>query len=776
MSTHSYVGKGVPRLDAVEKVTGAALYTADLQFQKLLYVRILKSPYAHAKIVRIDTSKAEQLPGVHAILTGEETPYRFGIYMSDKYVLAHKKVRHVGEPVAAVAADSEEIAEEAIGLIDVEYEELPAVFDPREALKNNAPHVHENLADYLHAPFIFPKAGTNIANHFKLRKGDVEKGFKEADVIVENEFTQPMVQNVQMEPHVSIGQWLPNGHIDVWTSAQSPFAVRHLLSAGLGVPMHKITVRVPFLGGGFGGKAGLHWEPLVILLSRKAGGRPVKLTMTREEEFNTAAVRQGMYAKIKTGVRRDGRITAEEILYIWDSGAYADYAVNVGRAGGYACTGPYDIPNIKADSLTVYTNHPYGTAYRGFGHVEFHWATERQMDLVARELGMDPLEFRLKNAALPGKTTPTGEVLADDCGRVDQCLKAVSEQLGWGKKREKTKDGKLRGIGIAALWKAPAMPSYASSSAIVKLNEDGTVTLSLGLTEMGQGTETAFAQIVAQELGIPLEKVNVVRERNTDTSPYSWQTVASRGTFMDGNAVINAVNDLKQKMRETASDLLGFPADSLEVADGYVYVAREPDKRVSLAQIATCGVLSDGRGIRGPLLGYGYYTAEGLTFLDPETGQGRPALMWTFGAQGAEVEVDPETGELRICRIVTALDLGKALNPLLVKGQIYGGVVQGLGTTVMEEFIFDEKGKLLNNNLTDYKIFRTQDIPDEFVPILIENPQRNAPYGARGIGEHPTIGVAAAVANAIYDASGVDFFDLPLKRERLWNSLRSVKK
>lgn len=777
MPEYSYVGKEVPRLDAVEKVTGAALYTADLKFQGLLYARLLKSPYAHAKIVRIDTSKAERLPGVHAVLTGEEIPYRFGIYMSDKYMLAYKKTRYVGEPVVAVAAESEELAEEAAELIEVEYEELPAVFDPREALKEGVPLVHEDLDKYLHAPFIFPKAGTNIANHFKLRKGDVEKGFKEADVIVENEFTQPMVQNVQMEPHVSIGQWHPNGRIDVWTSAQSPFAVRYLLSVGLSVPLHRITVRVPFLGGGFGGKAGLHWEPLVVLLSRKAGGRPVKLLMTREEEFNTAAVRQGMYARIKTGVKRDGRITAEEILYIWDSGAYADYAVNIARAAGYSCTGPYDVPNVKCDSLTVYTNHPYGTAYRGFGHVEFHWATERQMDLVAREIGMDPLEFRLKNAALPGKVTPTGEVLADDCGRVDQCLKAVAEELGWGKPREKrTENGKLQGIGIAALWKAPAMPSYTSSSAIVKLNEDGTVLLSLGLTEMGQGTETAFAQMVAQELKIPLEKVNVVRERNTDTAPYSWQTVASRGTFMDGNAVLRAVDDLKRKIKETASDLLGYPPESIAIADGYAFVAREPDKRVSLAQIATCGVLPDGRGVRGPLLGYGYYTAEGLTFLDPETGQGRPALMWTFGAQGAEVEVDPETGDLRILKVVTALDLGKALNPLLVKGQIYGGVVQGLGTTVMEEFIFDEKGRLLNNNLTDYKIFRTQDIPDKFVPILIENPQRNAPYGARGIGEHPTIGIAAAVANAIYDATGVDFFDLPITRERLWKGLKGVKK
>jgi CO/xanthine dehydrogenase Mo-binding subunit len=319
------------------------------------------------------------------------------------------------------------------------------------------------------------------------------------------------------------------------------------------------------------------------------------------------------------------------------------------------------------------------------------------------------------------------------------------------------------------------MPTYASSAAVVKLNEDGTVTLVLGLTEMGQGTQTALAQMVAQELRIPIERVSVAWERNTDSAPYSWQTVASRGLFMDGRAVLSAVEDLKRKIKETASELLGFPPDALEIADGYVFVAREPDKRIPLAKIATAGILPDGRGIKGPILGYGTYTAEGLTFLDPETGQGRVALMWTFGAQGAEVEVDPETGELRILKVVTALDLGKAINPQLVKGQIYGGVVQGLGTAVMEEFIFDERGRLLNNNLTDYKIFRAQDIPDEFVPVLVENPQRNAPYGARGIGEHPTIAVAAAVANAIYDATGVDFFDLPMSRERIWKRLKEAR-
>jgi len=772
MKKYSYVGKGVPRIDAFEKVTGTAQYTADLRLPGMLHAKLLKSPHAHARILRIDTNEAEKLTGVRAILIGKEIPYRFGIYMQDKEVLAQEKVHHVGEPVVAVAADTEEIAEQAVELIKVEYEEMHAVFDQRDAIKDGAPLVHERLHEYMHAPFIFPKSRTNIANHFKLRKGDVERGFRDADVIVENEFYQPQVQNVQMETHTSIGQWLPDGQINIWTSAQSPFAVRHLLSAGLGVPIHKVNVVVPYVGGGFGGKAGLHWEPLVVLLSKKAGGRPVRLVMTREEQFNTTAVRQGFYAHIKTGAKRDGRIVAEELLFLWDAGAYADYGVNIGRAAGYSCTGPYKIPNVKCDSITIYTNHPYGTAYRGFGHPEFHFATERQMDLVARAIRMDPVEFRLKNAALPGSITPTGERLREDAGRVDDCIKAVAETIGWGKKGPKQVGGKLRGKGIAALWKAPAMPSYTSSSAILKLNEDGTLTLSISSIELGQGTPTALAQMVAEELQMPIEKVKVVTKRETDFGPYSWQTVASRGLFMEGNATLDAVRKLKEQIKGTAAELLGVLKEELVVAEEKVFVPGKPDKSMPLAKLATAGVFPDGRGIGGPVLGYGMYTAEGLTNLDPETGQGLPSLMWTFGAQGAEVEVDPETGEVRVLKMVSAFDIGKSINPVILDGQVYGGIVQGIGSALTEEFIFNEKGALLNNNLTDYKICRVQDIPDKFVFIPIENPQHNAPYGVRGIGEHPRISVEPAIANAIHDATGVDLFEIPMNRERVWQALK----
>ena len=779
----NYIGKEVRRLDSYEKVTGIARYTTDLRLPRMLHVKLLKSPHAHAKIIKIDKGKAEKLSGVRAVVTGEELSFKPNLFMMGThsslsksavpYVgimpIAVKKVRYVGEPVIAVVADTERIAEQALELIEVEYEELPAVFDPRDAIKPNAPLVHENMQDP-HLPYIFPVPGTNIANHFKLRKGDVERGFKEADVTVENKFSMPMVQHVQMEPHAVIGQWTSDGQINVWISSQDPFIVRAGLSAVLNHPMNKINVTVPYVGGGFGGKVDTEWAVLTVLLSKKVGWRPVKFVMTREENFTLGAARPRIYTRIKTGVKKDGKIVAMEIEHLWDCGAYADYVWNLARAAGYSSTGPYEVPNLKIDSYVVFTNHPPGCAYRGFGHVEVHWAAERQMDLVAREIGMDPVEFRLKNVVIPGCTTATGEKLGKDAGRADECIKAVAKEIRWGQKSPAEK-GKVRGKGIAALWKAPAIPPNTMSSAYLKLNEDGTVTLVLGMVEIGQGTTTALAQMVSDELKIPIEKVKVVRP-STDSAPYSWATNASRSLFMEGNAVLMAIEDFKRKIKYTASRLLDVPEESLDIGGGRVFIKVNPEKGIFLGTISTAGALPCGTGVGGPILGYGYYTAEGLTNLDPKTGQGLPALFWTFGAQGAEVEIDTETGEVHVIRIVTALDLGKAINPMLVKGQIYGGVLMSLGTTFTEEYIFDEKGKLLNCNLTDYKIPRISDIPDVHVPILIENPKMNSPYGARGIGEHPSISVPSAIANAIYEATGVNFYDLPITKEKLWKAIQ----
>lgn len=770
-----YIGQSIPRIESWEKVTGTARYVHDMVLPGMLYGKILTSPHAHARIVSIDTSEAEKLPGVKAVLVGSELPYKQGLYMIDKDILAKGKVRYYGEPVAAVAADSQETAAKAVELIRVEYEPLPAVFDPVEAVQENAPLVHEDLGNYSFMKGVFtPVPETNIANHFKLRKGDVEKGFAEADRVFENTFTMPQVAHSPMETHAVIAEWRPGRRIQIYTSAQSPFAVRNLMSVALKIPISQIRVTVPYVGGGFGGKAGIHLEPLTACLSRKAGGRPVKLVASREEEFHTLPCRQGLVAKVKTGVTKEGRITAQEIAYYWDAGAYADYGVNIGRASGYSGAGPYDIENVKLDSYTIYTNHPFGTAYRGFGHVEFLFAIERQMDLIAAAMGWDPYEFRQKNVLRPGSITITGEKITENTGRVDQCLRAVAEEIGWfarENKKESVSPHKRKGFGLAVLHKAPAMPTFTSCSAILKFNDDGTVCLHISGVDYGQGTYTALAQMAAEVLRMPPEKVHVVWECDTDTGPYDWQTVASRFLFMGGNAVIRAAQDLIAQMKEVASAVLRAPQEELEIGDERVYVKHNPDAYVTYPQLALGYIFPNGNSIGGPLIGRGKYIAQGLTNLDPQTGQGLPAIDWTYGAHAVEVEVDTQTGELTVNKVVSAFDVGRVINRVLCEGQVIGGVLQGIGTALFEGYAYSKDGRLLTSSFTDYKIPTAKDIPGEIKPLFVETPQLDGPFGARGVAEHPMIAVNAAIANAIYDATGVQIKNQPLTAENIWQAL-----
>jgi len=773
--TEEMIGKSVKRVKALEKVTGNATFVHDLEVQGMLHAKMKLSPHAHAKIVDIDTSKAERLPGVWSVLTGKDLPYKVGLYLVDKDILAVDKVRYQGEPVAAVAAETEEIASKAIELIEVEYEELEYVLDVKEAAKEDAPQVHEDLHELERAPVFFPKEGTNIAHHTKIRKGDIGQGFKEADYIIENEFELPMVDHTAMETHTSIAQWLPGKKVKIWSSAQSPFAVRNLLANGLRLSHQDIEVNVPYVGGGFGGKAGIHFEPLVTCLSRASEGRPVKIVMSRMEEFNSVPVRQGLYSKMKTGVTKDGDIVAQETEFLWDSGANADYGVNVTRAAATAGAGPYEIDNVKLDSKTVYTNKIFGTAYRGFGHLEILWAVERQMDLVADELGMSPYEFRMKNALRRGSETITGEHIGDSHGKITECLEAVAEEIDFDhRSSEDLGENEKRGKGIALLHKAPAMPTNTGTAAFLKFNENGTVDLTLSLVDYGQGTYTALAQIVADQLDMPLDKINVVWEQNTQMQPYDWQTVASKGLFMSGNATIKACQDMKQQLKEVAAQPLRASVDDLIIEDEKVKIRHHKDQYVTFEELAMGYTYPNGNGIGGPLVARGNYIAQGLSNIDPETGQGHPALDWTYGAHAVEVVVNEETGEFRVEKIASAFDLGKVINEKNVIGQIQGGVIQGYGSAVMEHYQFSDEGRLLTNTFTDYKVPTIADIP-ELKPIIIENAQEDGPYGARGVAEHPMISVPPAVANAVQDAVGIKLKELPVIPEKIFELLEENK-
>jgi CO/xanthine dehydrogenase Mo-binding subunit len=772
-----HIGVSRDRREATAKLTGEAVYTSDMSLPGMLHAQVRRSPHARARIRRIDVSRAEALPGVRAVLTGGELDYRLGLYIVDKHILAKGEVRHFGEAVAAVAADTLEIAKRAVDLIEVAYEILPAVLNHMDALREDAPLVHPDLGRYDHIAAVFtPVPGTNIANLTTLRKGDVEKGFAEAEWVVEREYSNPSVQHVPMETHVAIVEWKTGDQITIWSSAQSPFTVRNLFCHAFKLPLNQVRVIVPHVGGGFGGKAGIHLEPLCACLSRKAGGRPVKFQATREEEFSLLPCRSALTYRIKTGVAADRRIVAQEMTMYWDAGAYADYAVNVTRASGYSAAGPYEIPNARLDAYTVYTNKPYGTAYRGFGHVEFFWGLERHMELVAGVIGTDPLEFRRRNALVPGSKTLTGETITANSGNVTKCLDEVAASIGYGgltveEEARQRRTGLTIGKGVATLHKAPAMPPFTATAVVVKMNSDGSVIVNLGLTEIGQGSTTMIAQIVAERLRFPIDQVHVVVDKDTSRDPFDWQTVASKGIILSGNAAILACDDLLKRAYEDAAQVLRAQVSDLDHGHEKIFVKHHPDHAVPFSALAVGYAYTNGNAIGGPLIGVGRYIAQGLSNLDKETGQGLPALDWTYGAHGVVVEVDPATGEYHVLKIASAFDVGKVVNPEIVRGQCIGGMIQGLGTAICEGYVYDEQGHLLNPSFTDNKIPTARDLPDVIESIAVETPQLDGPYGARGVGEHPMISVAPALGNAILQAVGADLTHMPIRAEDVWRAM-----
>ncbi len=765
------VGTDVPRIDALEKVTGAIRYVDDLQFgPALLHARLKRSTVPHARIVRIDTRQAEALPGVKAVVTGQDCPYYIGLYLLDRTIYAVDRVRFVGEPVAGVAAISEEIAERAVDLIEVEYQELPALFDPRESIKPDAPLIHEKLGEYKCASFIWPVPGTNISNHFKIRKGDTEAAFARSDFVYEDTYYVPQIQHAPLEPHVVVAQQGAGGKLTLWSSSQSPFAQRNLIAQAFGLPQSQIRVITPTVGGGFGSKAGVSMECCAVPLALKVGGRPVKLRMSREEEMYTTFVRQGLVACIKMGVSKEGQILAMENTFYWDAGAYTEYGVNITRAAGYSSSGPYEIPHVKTDSYCLYTNHPVGGPMRGFGMPEIHWAIEQHLDVMAEMIGLDAVEFRLKNALKQDSILVTGGRMHDT--GLSQCIELAAQGIDWGVRSEVGNPHKKRGKGIAAMWKAPAMPPNASSSALLKLNEDGSVTLSVGGMELGQGAWTVAAQMAAETLGLPAERVHVANPVDTDHSPYEWQTVASRLTWSMGNAVCQAAGEARQQILALVAEVWGESADDLDIVDGKV-ISYRTEEEIPLKDFVINGLTTpEGLWKGGPIVGKGTFMPSDVSDLDPETGQGRKAVVhYTTGAQAVEVEVDTETGQIAILKAVAAYDVGKAINPDLVRTQIEGGVVQGLSSALFEQLVLED-GVPQNRSFTDYKIATAVDAPSEIEGHIVEVPQDDGPWGARGVGEHTMVPTAPAIANAVYDAVGVRIRSMPLTAEKVYMALQ----
>lgn len=767
MSRYSIVGQSVDRKDAYPKITGRACYVGNIEMPGMLHVAVLRSPYAHARIARIDKRKAEALEGVAAVLTGAEIakmpgidPY-YGPAFRDQPILAVDKACYAGDPVVAVAAVDKRTAEDALQWIEVDYEPLPVVDDVLEAVKPDAPLVHEQhrpakaFADLAHV-----KAGqkSNICYHFKLRLGDVEKAFAEADRVFEDTFSSPPAQHLPMEPHVTLAYFDEHERLNIWTASQSPSYVRTEISATFGIPMNRIRVRVPYIGGGYGAKLYAKLEPLVTVLAMMTK-RPVRYALTREEEFLTIT-KHKVVTKIKTAIK-DGAITARKCEVFWDTGAYAEIGPRIGHKSGYTSAGPYDIPNVWIDSYCVYTNKVPAGAFRGFGVPQVIWAYDSQTDIIARAIGADPVEFRLKPALEEGQRFATGTPVRSF--GIKQAIRQAAEAIAWSKPKAPQTGAKRRGKGIAAGVKAVLTPSI--SGAIVMLNADGTANVLSSTVEMGQGSETTLCQIVAEELGLDLSQVHIVQP-DTDVTPYDTITAGSRSTYHMGNAVRMAAAKIKSQLCEVVAAKLEVAPDDLFARNGRIVVRGFEERGMSIGEIFLAKF-----GSLGTTLAAEAVCQPTAARMDPETGQSEKCTEYWFpSATAAEVEVDTETGQLKVLQLISVGDSGTAINPRHCDQQLLGAALMHLGLTLFEEMVFDE-GQLINGSLLDYQIASIKDMPDSLKSVLVEVPHEDGPYGAKGVGETGALTVAPAIANAVADAVGVRIRDLPITPEKILRAL-----
>ena len=759
----SIIGKKTIRFGDKQKAVGKTVYVHDMMLPNMLYGKILRSTMPHARILNIDTTKAERLFGVKAVITAKSIPLvNFGPWMQDQTLLPIDKVRYIGQEVAAVAAEDRDTAEEACELIEVDYEELTPVFDPVEAMKPEAPLVDENLAKYesLH-PSV---ACGNMASHSIFQKGDVEKAFEDADTVVEETFSTQTQHQMYLERRVALASYdIFLERLTVWTSTQTPFMTAGHLGQVLRMPISKIRVITPPIGGGFGGKANPLFEGHTAFLSLKTG-RPVKIELASEEDFMCTNPRHASVSKIKFGAKKDGTITAFQFEFYLDNGAQVFEGPAVCDLGTIFGRGPYWFENYKIDGYSVLTNKIIAGAFRGFGNPQVSWARESTLDILAEKLSMDPLELRKKNTIKTGQPMVTGQIVENS--GIDKCIRHCEETHGIGHQL----NGENQGRGCAFLMHPTGL---LSSAAFVKIHEDGSIVVLNGAVEIGGGQSTLLAMIAAEELGVSLEKVAVVLS-DTDVTPYEWQTVASRTTYNSANAVKRAAADAKQQLLKIAAEILGSDIDpeELKIRDGLIYRKSDPEKKISVHEVSFSAHYIKG----GPILGRGSFFRDEPP-RDPKIMSGVSTAIWpesTEGIQIIDVEVDVETGLVKPLHIGFANDCGRAINPLTIEGQMQGGAVQGLGFSLMEQYIFDN-GKMVNPSLLDYAIPTAMDVPT-IKATWIENPSPTGPFGARGIGEPALVPTAPAIANAIYKAVGVRINDLPMTPDKIIKAIKAKKK
>lgn len=764
------IGKSIHRKEAWDKVTGRAQYTDDFPIAGALSARLLTSTCAHAKIQRLDVTKALAVSGVKSVLTGAQCPELFGPLMQDRPALARDVVRYAGEPVALVVAQDEPTAEMAVRLIEVDYAPFPVVLTPSQALADGAVLIHRQTNDYRKVmEDIYPQAGTNIASRYQIHKGNAPEMLEKCDILVQQRFFLPPSDHLAMEVRTARAELSSDGVVSITTASQSPYTVKKQLSEVFSIPAGKIQVKVPFVGGGFGGKAPVFLEILAFLASRSVGGRPVRLTIPREQDMASAPGRLGLEADLALGLSKDGLIQATQMTYWLDCGAYADISPYMSKAIAVDCTGPYHIENLSCDSLCVYTNHTYATSFRSFAHESCTFCMERVLDMAARRCGIDPLELRLKNGIHPGSLTPTQVVCTESLtGSLTKCLDKLKTLAEWdGGRAVPIKPDTVRAKGVACLWKTENPPTDAASGALITFNQDGSVNLSTGVVEMGSGGQTHLAQILAERLGITPDRVHVVLSVDTRTAPEHWKTVASFTEYMAGHAVLRAADDLLTQLRRNGAEAFGCAEEDVEVANGGVSFKKDPIQFIAFKDIAQGYRSPEGQSLGEPVLGRGGFMLKGLSKLDPQTGQGKPGPAWTLGAQVVEVEANLKTCSYRILTASTVMDVGRAINPELMRAMIAGGMAMGVSLASREAFRYDAVGIPQTPNLRTYKLTHIGQEPDYRVEF-VETPEEDSPYGVRSYAEHGTIGIPAALGNALSTAFGKELASLPLTPELIW--------
>ncbi|MBD9496323.1 xanthine dehydrogenase family protein molybdopterin-binding subunit [Ensifer sp. ENS01] len=750
------VGKSVKRDDVLEKVTGEAQYTGDIKLPGMLHGKIKRASIAHARIKSIDVSKALAYPGVKAVLTHETVPRvlhygsphpRSASCTKDQYIL-DDKVRFWGEGVAAVAAISEEIADEALDLIEVEYEPLPAVFEPEDAAQPGAPLIHD----------VGP-GGNLVLDPVRVNRGDIDKGFAEADFVLEGTFAGGRPHPAYMEPNVCIADWDGSNKLTFWTSTQTSFMVRGILAEVLGLPLTKVRVLVDHMGGGFGAKQDLFQHEFLCALLAKETRRPVKMEFTRHETFVAGRSRHPCRIWLKQGFKNDGTLVARDMKLVYDSGAYGSHGPGVTIVGTTAATSLYRCENVRLEGRCVYTNTPINGAFRGYGVVQSYYALDIQMDEAAERLGMDPAELKLKNVVRAGDIAPSGHPILGH--GLEICLKHGIDVLDWKAlwNRDRAPDPKRphirKGWGIGCeMHGSSAYPGIKEQgNATVKVNEDGTVTLLTGAAGLGTGAHTALAQIVAEELGVRFEDVGVIHG-DTDVVPWDIGAFASHTTYLVGTAAKMAAGKVRAAVLARAAMKLQVSPDEIDLSEGKVFLIAEPDRSMTVSE-----AMGPSRGIPAAnIVANGTY---------------EPTKSYSFAAHFTEVDVDTETGIVEVKRVVPVHDVGRVIHPIAAQGQIEGGIQQGIGHTLTEDYVIDKKtGRSLNAGLVDYKMPLSMDMPDIETIILEAAPDPGGPWGAKGVGEDPIIAIGPSIANAIHDAIGVRFHHYPITPEDILKALR----